>query len=255
MTLNELNNYFAELLHPEQYAADPSRNGIQIQNEDPANAPIDTVAFATDASVATAQKAIEAGAQVLFVHHGLFWGDCNTVTSIHYQRLSTFIKHNLALYACHIPLDANEIVGNNYGLARRMNLSNLKPFGVWRDMNIGVQGSFECELSVPEVIARLFPNGESPSKVFAFGKQRIRTVGIISGGAGGEVDQAAAAGLDAYITGEVGHGDFHNIKELGMTVIAGGHYNTETVGINLVREKLAKETGLKTLFIDFPTGL
>ena len=91
--------------------------------------------------------------------------------------------------------------------------------------------------------------------MLAFGKKDIRTVGIISGGAGEEVTQAAAEGLDAYVTGEISHELFHLIKELEINVIAGGHYQTETVGVRLIMEKLRRETDLDTIFIDFPTGM
>ena len=97
--------------------------------------------------------------------------------------------------------------------------------------------------------------GQKPSQVLAFGKDKIKTVGIISGGAGDDFDQAAALGLDAYITGEVEHQLYHPIKEAGINVIAGGHYQTETVGVNLVMQKLKKEKKLNVEFIDIPTGM
>lgn len=255
MTLLELAEYFNSFLHIEDFPADPSRNGIQIENSSPAEKQITKVAFATDACEATAKKAFEEGAQLLFVHHGIFWGDCTPLCGTMYKRTAPFIKNDVALYACHIPLDANKLVGNNYGIARRLNLTNLQEFGFWRGMNIGVKGELPEELSVEELAKKMFPDGEKPLHILPFGKKIIKTVAIISGGAGDDADQAAAVGADAYITGEIGHEDYHVIEELGLTVIAGGHYQTETVGVNLVKEKLEKEKGLETVFIDFPTGL
>jgi dinuclear metal center YbgI/SA1388 family protein len=255
MTLVELDKYFNSFLHRENFPGDPSRNGIQIQNGDPQHKQITKVAFATDACAATAEKAIAEGAQLLFVHHGIFWGDCSPLVESQYKRVAPFIKGDLALYASHIPLDANPVVGNNYGLAKRLGLKKTAPFGEWRGMSIGVQGTLPKALSIEELAKKLFPNGEKPLYVLPFGKQEIRTVAIISGGAGEDVDQAYRAGVDAYVTGEIGHEDYHVMEELGVTVIAGGHYQTETVGVNLVKAKLEKEKHLATMFIDFPTGL
>ncbi len=255
MTLNELSEYFNSFLHLEEFGSDPSRNGVQIQNDDPDKTQISKVAFATDACEATAKRAIEEGAQLLFVHHGLFWGGCTPLTDSHYRRVAAFIKGNLALYAAHIPLDANHEIGNNYGLARRIGLTELEPFGKWHGMTLGVKGTLEKAVSVQELERRLFPDGTKAAHILPFGKKEIRTVAVISGGAGEDADQAAKAGVDAYITGEVEHQDFHVIKELGLTVIAGGHYQTETMGVQLVQKKLEAEKKLETVFIDFPTGL
>ncbi|MCR5288662.1 MAG: Nif3-like dinuclear metal center hexameric protein [Treponema sp.] len=254
MTLNELSTYFNSFLHIENFSHDPSRNGIQISNSSPTTKQIVKVAFAVDASLATMTEAINQGAQLLFVHHGIFWGDCTPITDIHYQRIATCIRSDLALYACHIPLDANELVGNNYGIAQRLHMTNLQPFGDWRGMLIGVKGSLPQPLSIEQLADSALLH-QKPLHILPFGKTTITTVAIISGGAGEDFIQAVSAGVDAYITGEISHEEFHPIKEHGLTVIAGGHYQTETVGVNLVRQKLEKDTGIATTFIDIPTGL
>lgn len=255
MTLNELDAYFNSFLHKEDFASDPSRNGIQIQNSAPESKQITKVAFAVDACEATARRAQEAGAQLLFVHHGLFWGGCTPITGTHYKRIKAFLDADLALYASHIPLDANELVGNNFGLAARLNLQDVQPFGSWRGMRLGAIGTLPEPLTLEKLTARLFPEGEKPLHVLAFGKPLVSRVAIISGGAGDDFVQAVEVGADVYITGEVGHEEYHPIEEAGINVIAGGHYQTETVGVNLVRAKLEKDCGLETVFIDLPTGL
>lgn len=255
MTLNELNRYFNSFLHKEDYDSDVSLNGIQISNSAPNEKPITKVAFAVDACEATALKAAEAGAQVLFVHHGLFWGHCETITGAHYKRVAAFIKNDLALIAYHIPLDANEFVGNNFGIAKRIGLEKVRPFGKWRGMTLGAIGELSQELKIDELAQKLFPNGEKPSKILPFGKEMIKKVAVISGGAGEDFTQAVKIGADAYITGEVSHEDYHGIEESGINVIAGGHYNTETVGVQLVQRRLEEDKGLQTVFIDIPTGL
>ena len=255
MTLTELNRYFNSFLHKEDYDSDISLNGIQIANSAPDEKQITRVAFAVDACEATALKAAEAGAQVLFVHHGLFWGHCQTITGTHYKRVAAFLKNDVALIAYHIPLDANEFVGNNFGLAARLGLEKVRPFGKWRGMTLGAVGELPAECSIDELAKKLFPNGEKPSVILPFGKKSIKKVAIISGGAGDDFDQAVKIGADAYITGEVGHEEYHAIEESGINVIAGGHYNTETVGVQLVQKRLEEDKGIETVFIDIPTGL
>lgn len=255
MTLKELNRYFNSFLHKEDYDSDISLNGIQIANSSPDEKQITKVAFAVDACRETARKASEAGAQVLFVHHGLFWGHCETITGIHYQRVAEFIKNDLALIAYHIPLDANEFVGNNFGIAKRIGLEKVRPFGKWRGMTLGAIGELSQECTIDELAKKLFPDGEKPANIFPFGKKLIKKVAVISGGAGDDFDQAVKIGADAYITGEVGHEEYHAIEESQINVIAGGHYNTETVGVRLVQKRLEEDKGIETVFIDIPTGL
>lgn len=255
MTLNQLNDYFNDFLKKENFPADPSRNGIQIQNREPDSKEIKKVAFAVDACQATARLAAENGCDALFVHHGLFWGGCETITGSFYKRISTFINNDLALIAYHLPLDANIPYGNNAGLAARLGLTNLENFGEWRGMTIGVRGILPATLTIEEVTEKVLAPGEKPLAILPFGKKEIRTVGIISGGATEDVEQAIELGLDAYITGEASHELYHYVEECGMNMICAGHYQTETLGVNLVKEKLEKEKGIECVFIDLPTML
>lgn len=255
MTLVELNNYFNNFLCKENFPADPSLNGIQIQNKEPCLKEIKKVAFAVDACESTAKIASERGADVLVVHHGLFWGDCQTITGSFYRRISSFINNDLALIAYHIPLDANNPYGNNYGIASKLCMSKLEGFGSWRGMDIGVKGVLKNPLTIDELADLLSNKLYTKCIKLPFGKEKISTVGIISGGASSDVVQAVENGLDAYITGEFEHEQYHYAEEMEINVIAGGHYGTETVGVNLLKEKVEKELGLETCFIDLPTGL
>ncbi|MBQ5999185.1 MAG: Nif3-like dinuclear metal center hexameric protein [Treponema sp.] len=255
MTLNELDAYFRSFLKIENFSNDLAINGIQIENSDPSGKIIKKIAFAVDACEETVEKAALAGADMLFVHHGLFWGHCQAITGSHYKRIAGFIKNDIALFACHIPLDANEPYGNNYGLAERLGLKNREPFGTWRGMVLGIKGELEKEVSVEELARMFLGNEQKPLVVLPFGKKMVRTVGVISGGAAEDVELAVAEGLDAYITGEAGHEIYHFVKESGINFIAGGHYQTETIGVNLIKKKVENELGLETVFIDVPTGL
>ena len=255
MNLYDLDNFFNNFLNKENFLSDPSRNGIQIQNSAPDEKQIKKIAFAVDASEQTASMAAQENADVLVVHHGLFWGDCKTITGSMYKRISTFLKSDLALIAYHIPLDANNPYGNNYGIANKLQMKKLESFGLWHGMSIGVKGEFSKACSIQEVAEQLKKVTGAECKVFDFGKKEIRTAGIISGGASEDVIQAVEQNLDLYITGEFMHEDFHYAKEMKMNVISGGHYGTETIGVSLLKEKVEEELGLETVFIDFATGL
>ena len=255
MTLTDFNNFLNAFLHKENFPHDPSLNGIQIQNSEPDGKEIKKVAFAVDACESTAKIAASQKADILVVHHGLFWGGCETVTGSFYKRISAFIKNDLALIAYHIPLDANNPYGNNYGIASLLNMCDLQPFGSWRGMDIGVKGKLRNPLTPEELEALVADRLLTKCITLPFGKKNIETIGIISGGASEDVTQAVEQGLDAYITGEFAHEQYHYAEEMGINVIAGGHYGTETVGVNLLKEKVEKELGLETCFIDLPTGL
>ena len=260
MTLNQIDEYFRSFLKIEEYPADILQNGIQIENSSPEKKEIQKIAFAVDACEQTALEAAKEGADLLFVHHGLFWGHEKTITGCHYKRIAAFIKNDLALYACHIPLDANETVGNNFGLAFKLGLTQLEKFASWRGMTLGVKGILSEPLSVKEISEKLFTQSnlsksQAEPLLLSFGKDKCTRVGIISGGAGDEVVQAVDAGLDCFITGEIGHENYHVAKEGKINVISAGHYATETIGVNLVIAKVEKELGLQTVFLDFPTGL
>ena len=155
MTLNELCNYFNSFLNIENYCSDPSDNGLQVQNSSPDSKQIRKVAFAVDACQESIDKAVAANADLLFVHHGLYWGKSVLLVNNHYNRIATLIKNDIALYACHIPLDASKVVGNNYGLASILELENLEDFGSWHGMSIGVKGEFPKSLTILLIINSL----------------------------------------------------------------------------------------------------
>ncbi len=252
MTLFEMDDYFRSFLNFDNYSKDPSKNGIQVQNSKPKTQKITKVAFAVDACLETIEKTIENQANVLVVHHGIFWGHEQTIEGSHYKRLKRLLENDIALYACHIPLDANEEVGNNYGLAKKLALQELTPFGSWNNMTIGVQGYLEKPATLEEV-ERLM--GCSFVNVLPFGQKEVQSIAIVSGGAEDLLEEAIEKGLDLYITGEISHESYHNAKEAAINVIAGGHYNTETIGVSLLAQKLQKEKKIETVFIDVPTEL
>lgn len=250
MQRDELVKYLDDLLRIKAIE-DSSNNGLQVEGA----AQVRRLAFAVDASLAAFEGARAAGAQMLVVHHGLFWGQPLMVTGTHRRRLGMLIDAEISLYAAHLPLDFHPELGNNVTLARWLGLAGVEPFGDYKGQPAGYAGRLPEALTVDDLAARVEAAlGEPVSKVWAFGRPTVETMGIISGGAARFVDQAAAAGLDAFLTGEISHGAFHEARELGVNVIFGGHYATETVGLKALAEHLAAQFGLETTFLDLPTG-
>ena len=231
---------------------DDSLNGIQVGRSPES---IKKVAFAVDACAESIRRSKEAGADVLFVHHGLFWGEPLRVEGALLERLKLLLLSNIALYACHLPLDMHPEVGNNAVLANLLSLRDRVPFGDYHGIPIGVRGNLETALSIPDILGRLLPDNSEPLAVIAPGKEKVTSVAIVSGGAPFEVFQAFGKGIDLFITGEPSHSIYHHLLENKLSFIAAGHYATEIWGVKAVAEKLAREKGIETVFIDIPTGL
>jgi dinuclear metal center YbgI/SA1388 family protein len=213
------------------------------------------LAFAVDASLETIHRAREAGAQALFVHHGLFWGKPLPVTGTLRSRLVELLAADMALYACHLPLDAHAELGNNAVLARRLGLKDLQPFGEYHGIKLGFKGTLDPALDLAEVIHRILPAGDQARTILPFGPERITKAAVVSGGAPFELLQAVSEGLDLYITGEPSHSIYHEAAESRINFVAAGHYATEVHGVKAVAERVSRELGLETVFIEQPTGL
>ena len=253
MDLLGIDAYFRELLPIAEFASvDSSLNGVQVACS---AKPIQKMAFAVDACMASFERAQRLGADVLFVHHGVFWGAPTAVTGSHYERLKYLIQNDIALYAAHLPLDAHPVYGNNAGLARALGLIDVEPFGSYRGTKIGLKGKLPEPLRIEGVLRALGIDRESCTAVLPFGPEETRTVGIVSGGAAGSVSEAIGQGLDLYLTGDALHQVYHLCLEEGINLICGGHYQTEVWGARLVAQKLTADTGIETFFVDVPTGL
>ena len=230
---------------------DSSSNGLQVEGA----AKVTRLAFAVDAGVAAFEGARAAGAQMLVVHHGLYWSKPVLVTGIHRRRLAALLDANLSLYASHLPLDFHEEVGNNATLARWLNLQQAAPFGDYKGHPAGVAGQLPKACSLAQFVAEAEASlGEPVVRVWAFGPDTVRRIGVVSGGAGFLVGEAAKADVDVYLTGEVSHNVYHDAQELGLNVVYGGHYATETAGLKALAEHLSERFDLETVFLDLPTG-
>ncbi|MFA5851313.1 MAG: Nif3-like dinuclear metal center hexameric protein [Spirochaetales bacterium] len=231
---------------------DDSLNGIQVGRS--AN-PLKKVAFAVDACAESIRRSREAGADLLFVHHGLFWGVPLRIEGSLLERVRMLVTSDIGLYACHLPLDMHPEVGNNAVLANLLSLRDRKPFGVYHGVPIGVSGTLEQPLSIRNILALILPDNTEPRALILPGKEKISSVAIVSGGAPFEAFQAFGKDIDLYITGEPSHSVYHQVVENKLNFLAAGHYATEVWGVKAVAERLVKEKGLETIFIDLPTGL
>ena len=253
MTVSDLDRWMRGLLDLAAFdAIDNSRNGLQVASR---ASEVTKVAFAVDASLESFRRAIEWGAQVLFVHHGILWDRPERVVGAFYERLSALIQGNLALYAAHLPLDQHPEVGNNIGIARHLGLVDIQPFGAHRGIKIGYKGTLPAPARLDEVVFRLSGRQGEQMRTLPFGPELISTVGIVSGGAARDVAQAVDEGLDLYVTGEPLHDIYHHCLESHIHVIFAGHYQSESFGVRSLSVRLARDTGLDTTYVDVPTGL
>jgi dinuclear metal center YbgI/SA1388 family protein len=250
MDLQTLVRYCDDYLRIETVRDYPEAlNGLQVGNA----GTVSHIAATVDLCAATVHMAAERGADFLLVHHGLFWGGVRPLVGPQLERVSHLIHHGIALYGAHLPLDCHPDVGNAAVLARKLGLAVQGDFGLWQDQAIGVKGEVECDRDA--LTQRLAAALGSPAKAMLFGPQTVRRVGIVTGNGGSLIRQAAAEGLDTYITGEGSHHTYFDAEELGLNVLYGGHYATETFGVRALAEHLGAKFAVPWIFLDHPTGL
>ncbi|MBI5802387.1 MAG: Nif3-like dinuclear metal center hexameric protein [Verrucomicrobia bacterium] len=228
---------------------DRAHNGLQVEND----GRVTRIAAAVDASLATVKLAIAANADLLLVHHGLFWSDTLPWTGKRRELQRQLIEGNLAIYSSHLPLDLHPKLGNNAHLAAALGFKKLKPFFFEKGQHIGLQST--AKLSRNELLARLTRATGFQATLLPGGAAQCRRIGIVTGGAGAELRKAAAEGVDTFITGEGPHWTFALAEELGLNVLYGGHYATETFGVKALATHLAREFRVPWTFLDHPTGL
>lgn len=251
MRLDTLVRYLDDYLRVAEEVADAPEalNGLQVGNA----GDITKLAAAVDMCEATVRMAVEQRADCLLVHHGLFWGGLRPLVGPAYRRVAALIKANIALYAAHLPLDRHPDVGNNSVLARLLGVKVRGEFGSYHGAPIGIWGEYSGKRD--ELSWSLTKSLGSAPRLLPFGPERVQRVGIVTGAGGSLIPQAAAAGLDTYITGEGQHWTFFDAEELGINVFYAGHYATETVGVKALAEHLSKKFDLPWAFLDHPTGL
>jgi dinuclear metal center YbgI/SA1388 family protein len=238
------------LLEPERFS-DYCLNGLQV----PGPATVGTIATGVSAHAELFELAAGEGADLLLVHHGLFW-DSPGVRAIDpplKRRLKTLFDADIALAAYHLPLDAHEQYGNNALIARALDAEELEPFALHKGQPIGFVATLPGDgVPAAELFARIHAITAREPLVFDAGPERIRRLAIVSGGGADYFPDAHAAGADAFLTGEIPERTMAEARERGVHVIAAGHYATETFGVRHLGEHLAELFGLKHVFLDVP---
>ena len=224
-------------------------NGLQVANKGKVTA----IAAAVDASSVTIKKAIDNGADLLIVHHGLFWGKTTPWIGKRYQMIRLLVENNLAVYSVHLPLDVHPRYGNNICICKALGFNKLKPFFLEKNHYIGWQTNRKIPLQ--DLLLRLESVLHQKPHLLPGGPSICEKIGVVSGGAGDKLSQAALEGVDTFITGEGPHWTYALAEDFGINVIYGGHYATETFGIRALAEHLGKKFHLPWSFIDHPTGL
>jgi dinuclear metal center YbgI/SA1388 family protein len=246
MRLDELVRYCDDYLNVRTVRDAPhALNGLQVAN----SGSVTRLAVSVDLCEATIRMAVMERADLLVVHHGLFWDGAVPLVGPQFARVAGLIGHDLALYSAHLPLDCHPDVGNAAVLARKLGVAIQGGFGIWQEQVCGVWG--EIETSRDDFGQRLGNVLGLVPRALPFGPDAVRRVGIATGAGGSFIPQAAGAGLDTYVTGEGTHHTYFDAEELHLNV----HYATETFGVKALAEHLSARFGLPWTFLDHPTGL
>lgn len=246
--LDELAEYLDDYLAIDE-VSDYGPNGVQVEGPER----IGKIVTGVSACEELFRRARDRAADAVLVHHGIFWsGMPYELTGIQYRRVATLVREQIALLAYHLPLDRHEEVGNNAVACRRLGLVDLEPFGEHDGASIGWKGRFPEAVSFRELVEGCHElYGREP---LAFGEDdaSVTDVGIISGGAQKEFHRAVAAGLDAFVTGEVSEWVMNVARESGVGFVSAGHYATERLGVQVLGNHLAERFGFEVEYVDVP---
>lgn len=250
IALKDVVKYCDGLLRTKEFADyEGAVNGLQAEN----GGRVTRIAAAVDATLATARLAVAAKADLLIAHHGLFWSATHPWTGRRHELLRVLIENDLAVYSSHLPLDAHPRLGNNAQLCAALGLRRLKPFFFAKGNFLGFQAVMK--IGRADLARRLERAVGGPVKLLPGGRTICERIGVVTGGAGGDLRTAAAEGVDTFVTGEGPHWTYAAAEELGLNVLYGGHYETETFGVKALANELSRRFKIPWTFIDHPTGL
>jgi dinuclear metal center YbgI/SA1388 family protein len=225
-------------------------NGLQVEG----SSEVQRVVTAVSASRALFTRAVDHGADAVIVHHGLLWNGSEPprLVGSFRERVRLLLANDVSLIAYHLPLDRHMELGNAAQLARRLGLSELEPFAEHQGASAGVCGVFSEPVEAVEFFSAVAEVTDREPQVFEGNRRMISSVGIVTGAAEREYNQAVAAGLDAYITGEATEWVLHQAAEDGVHYIAAGHYATERFGVQALGRWLTERRGLEVEYIEMP---
>jgi len=224
-------------------------NGLQVEN----SGRVGRIGAAVDACEATLTLAAERGIDLLLVHHGLFWSGLQPVRGPVYRKFKLALDADMAVFSSHLPLDLHPKFGNNILLSKALGLKKLEPFFFEKGSHIGLRTRHVIHRT--KLCEQLSAAVGGPVKLLPGGPERTGVIGVVTGGAGGELAKAAAEGVDTFITGEGPHWTYPAAEELGLNVLYAGHYATETFGVKALAAHLSHKYRLPWEFIDHPTGM
>ncbi|MBN1282925.1 MAG: Nif3-like dinuclear metal center hexameric protein [Proteobacteria bacterium] len=230
---------------------DSSRNGLQVRGR----GEICKVGFAVDASIEVFEKAARAGCDLVVVHHGILWKGKRDVTHNRGRRIAFLKGRRMGLYACHLPLDAHPIYGNNIVLAEMLGLGRIERFGRYEGAYIGYMGRFSRPMPLRRLASVLGRGIGARCLALPYGKGAVRTVGIVSGRGSSLFPEAVRKGLDCFVTGEMLHEAVVEARDARVSLVIGGHYATETVGVRALMPLIGERFGVDTVFIDAPVSI
>lgn len=251
--LPPLIGHLEDLLNPEAYE-DYGPNGLQV----PGPAEIDAIVTGVSAGAELFQRAAEAGADLVLVHHGLFWqGPPRPMDTAMKRRLELLFGNDMALAAYHLPLDGHLEHGNNALIAAGLGCSGWEPFARHRGgATIGVRGRFDDPgIGAEALVERVRSLTGREPLAFLGGPEEVRSIGIVSGAGSDYLEEAIGLGLDAFLTGEPIERAMNTAREAGIHYLAAGHYATETFGVRRLGELLAREFGVRHEFVDVPNPI
>jgi len=228
---------------------DNALNGLQIEN----SGRVTRIGAAVDVSTRVLTTAQKRDIDFLIVHHGLFWSGLQPVRGALGRQLRIALENDIALYSAHLPLDIHPRVGNNAQLVAALGLKSAQPFLEEKGQPVGLR--IRSSLPLGELVRKLQKRLNGPVKLFDFGPNRMRAIGVVTGAAGSEIYRVADEGIDTFITGEAPHWAAVAAEEVGMNLLLGGHYATEVFGVKALAAHLSKRFRVPWEFIDCPTGL
>ena len=254
--LASIAEYLDALLHIDELPDYPNAlNGVQLSNR----GGITRVAASVDISRRVIEETIQLRANLLIVHHGMFWGGLQPLRGTRYERLRLLLDNDIAVYSAHLPLDAHPEIGNNVLLARELGLTPNGGFAEYRGVTIGVRGESNVATATLLDRARTFAMSHGGvARATPMDPERVTRRWAICTGAGASADtmaEAAAAGIDTLIVGEGPHWTAVDAPEEGLVIIYAGHYATETLGVRALAERVLDRFGIPCSFVDAPTGL
>lgn len=249
-SLSEIIDYTDKYLRVREIEDWPNAlNGLQIEN----SGKVTKIGAAVDVSTRVLTKAAKKDVDLLIVHHGLFWPGLRSISGALHRQIRSAFENDIALYSAHLPLDLHPVAGNNAQLAVALGLKSTKPFFEEKGALIGLR--VKVASSRDDLVRKLRKVLGGSVKAFNFGAKTTSNIGIVTGGAGAEIYRVAEDNIDTFITGEAPHWAAVAAEELGMNLILGGHYATETFGVKALAAHLSKNFGVPFEFIDCPTGL